>query len=89
MLTMVVFQLGEPEPFLFDCANLLVAAAITALFVQGAIKGSDQVADTSHDESVSWPVRFKWLGLYFGLIAVLIALMVLQAVTLSPGVLGG
>lgn len=89
MFTMVLFQLGGPQPFLLDCVNLLVAAAITFLFVREAVKGSEQVAETRHDEPVSWPVRFKWLGLYFGLIAVLLALMALHAVILFPGVTGG
>lgn len=89
MFAMVLFQLGEPEPFLFECVNLLVATAVTSLFVRGAVKGSEQIAETRHDEPVSWRMRFKWLGLYFGLIAVLLVLMALHAVILFPGVTGG
>ena len=83
MIVMVGFGLGHPQPVWADVFDIAVGGIFTALFIYGASAEGDPLRETQEPNTAGWTVRLKWLALYLGLTAALVALM-LAHVPLLP-----
>ncbi len=88
LIVMIVFGLGEPQPTWIDVFDLVLASIFNAMLVGQAFSGEDHMIENHRPNTTRWPVRIKWLVYYFGLMAALVAMMLLLVPLLPKEVTG-